>query len=157
LENRLKFLVLNGPNLDLLGERETGIYGRVTLEELETLCKNWGAERGIDIRCAQSNHEGELIDLLHAARLDCRGVVLNAAGYTHTSVALRDAVSAIRIPVVEVHLTNTAAREPFRHGSLLTAVASGLVMGFGAAGYILALEGLLGLESRTRPDRGEKA
>lgn len=148
MENRLKFLVLNGPNLDLLGERETGIYGRVTLEELETLCKNWGAERSIDIRCAQSNHEGELIDLLHAARLDCRGVVLNAAGYTHTSVALRDAVSAIRIPVVEVHLTNTAAREPFRHGSLLTAVASGLVMGFGAAGYILALEGLLAQTAR---------
>lgn len=141
----MKFLVLNGPNLDLLGERETGIYGEVTLEELETLCKNWGAERDIEIRCAQSNHEGELIDLLHAARLDCRGVVLNAAGYTHTSVALRDAVSAIRIPVVEVHLTNTAARESFRHGSLLTAVASGLVMGFGAAGYVLALEGLLGL------------
>lgn len=143
MENRLTFLVLNGPNLDLLGEREPGTYGRTTLAELENLCRNWGEERGIDIRFAQSNHEGELVDLLHAARLDTRGVVFNAAAYTHTSVALRDAVAAIGIPVIEVHLSNTAARESFRRRSFLAPVAAGLVMGFGVKGYLLALEGLL--------------
>lgn len=153
MEDRMKFFVINGPNLNLLGERETKLYGVSSLQELESLCRAWGEEKGIDIRCAQSNHEGELIDLLHAARLDCRGVVLNAAAYTHTSVAIRDAVSAIRIPVIEVHITNTAAREPFRHQSLLTPVAAGLVMGFGIAGYLLALEGLLGLESQARPGK----
>lgn len=148
MENRLTFLVLNGPNLDLLGEREPGTYGRATLPELEALCRTWGAEKGVDIRCAQSNHEGELIDLLHAARLDTRGVVLNAAAYTHTSVAIRDAVAAIAIPVIEVHLTNTAARESFRRRSYLTPVAAGLVMGFGVKGYLLALEGLLEIVTR---------
>jgi 3-dehydroquinate dehydratase-2 len=148
MEKRMKFFVINGPNLNLLGEREPDLYGASSLQELESLCRAWGKEKGVDIQCAQSNHEGELIDLLHAARLDSRGVVLNAAGYTHTSVALRDAVAAIGIPVIEVHITNTAAREPFRHGSLLTAVASGLVAGFGTAGYILALEGLLAFAAR---------
>ena len=148
MEKRMKFFVINGPNLNLLGEREPGLYGVSSLQELESLCRAWGKEKGVDIQCAQSNHEGELIDLLHAARLDSRGVVLNAAGYTHTSVALRDAVAAIGIPVTEVHITNTAAREPFRHGSLLTAVASGLVTGFGITGYILALEGLLAFATR---------
>ena len=143
MEKRLMFSVINGPNLNLLGEREPQLYGASSLQDLENLCRDWGRKKGIDIRCAQTNHEGEMIDLLQAARLDSRGVVLNAAGYTHTSVALRDAVAAIGIPVVEVHITNTAAREPFRHVSLLTAVASGLVTGFGTAGYILALEGLL--------------
>ncbi|MFA0888701.1 MAG: type II 3-dehydroquinate dehydratase [Synergistales bacterium] len=145
MEKRLMFSVINGPNLNLLGEREPQLYGACSLQDLENLCRDWGRKKGIDIRCAQTNHEGEMIDLLHAARLDSRGVVLNAAGYTHTSVAIRDAVSAIRIPVIEVHLTNTAAREPFRRRSLLTPVAAGLVMGFGKAGYLLALEGLLAL------------
>lgn len=145
MEDKLKFLVLNGPNLNLLGEREPGIYGSLSLTELEDLCRAWGAERGIEILCAQSNHEGELVDILQEARHDVAGVVFNAAAYTHTSVALRDCVAAIRPPVIEVHISNTAKREEFRHTSYLTAVAAGLVMGFGLRGYILALEGLLSM------------
>ena len=140
-----RFLVLNGPNLNLLGEREPEVYGPVTLEELEARCVRWGEERGVEVRCAQSNHEGVLLDRLQEARRDCAGAVVNPGAYTHTSVALRDCVAALRIPVVEVHLSNTHAREPFRRRSLLAPVASGRVEAFGAAGYLLALEGLLGI------------
>ena len=146
MENRLTFLVLNGPNLDLLGEREPGTYGRTTLKELEALCRAWGAEKGVDIRCAQSNHEGELVDLLHAARLDTRGVVLNAAAYTHTSVALRDALAAVQcagVPAVEVHLSNTQARDDFRHTSLTAPVCLGQVSGFHGHSYVLGLDALV--------------
>ena len=147
MEGRMKFLVLNGPNLNLLGEREPGIYGHTSLGELEDLCREWGAGRDVEVTCAQSNSEGVLIDLLHAARRETAGVVLNAGGYTHTSIALRDAVAALDIPVVEVHLTNTSKREEFRRHSFLTPVAAGLIMGFGPAGYLLALEGLLGISA----------
>ena len=140
-----RFLVLNGPNLNLLGEREPEVYGPVTLEELEARCVRWGEERGVEVRCAQSNHEGVLLDRLQEARRDCAGAVVNPGAYTHTSVALRDCVAALRIPVVEVHLSNTHAREPFRRRSLLAPVASGRVEGFGAAGDLLALEGLQGI------------
>lgn len=140
---QLKFLVLNGPNLDLLGEREPQVYGAMTLGDLETLCREWGKERGIEIFCAQDNSEGGIIDRLHAARHEVHGVVLNAAGYTHTSVAIRDAVAALPIPVIEVHLSNVTAREPFRHRSYLSPVASGIIIGFGETGYLLALEGLV--------------
>lgn len=143
MEDKLRFLVLNGPNLNLLGEREPGIYGKSSLEDLLRLCQQWADEHGVELICAQSNHEGDLIDILQEARHDVDGVVFNAAAYTHTSVAIRDCVAAIRPPVIEVHISNTAKREAFRHTSYLTAVAAGLVMGFGLKGYILALEGLL--------------
>ena len=136
-------LILNGPNLNLLGSREPRHYGRGTLEELEQDCRSWGADLGVDVLCRQSNHEGVLLDWLHAAEGEgAEGVVLNAGAYTHTSVALRDAVAAIAPPVVEVHLSNVHAREAFRHTSLLAPVCAGSVVGFGADGYRLAIDHL---------------
>lgn len=143
MNRELTFLVLNGPNLNLLGEREPGIYGAATLAELEERCRAWGRERGVAVDCRQSNHEGVLLDVLQEARLERDGVVFNPAAYSHSSIALWDCVAALTIPVVEVHISNTAAREPFRRESYITPVAAGLVAGFGPAGYILALEGLL--------------
>lgn len=153
MEDRLKFLILNGPNINLLGEREPEIYGTISLTNLEDLCRGWGEERGIEIRCAQSNHEGELVDILQEVRHEVDGVVLNAAAYTHTSVALRDCIAAIQPPVIEVHISNTAKRETFRSRSFITAVAAGLVAGFGIHGYILALEALLEMAGKDRTSR----
>lgn len=153
MEDRLKFLILNGPNINLLGEREPGIYGTQSLKDLEALWKTWGEERNIEVRCAQSNHEGELVDILQEFRHEVDGVVLNAAAYTHTSIALRDCIAAIHPPVIEVHISNTAKRETFRSRSYLAAVAAGLVMGFGVHGYILALEGLLEMTGDSRISR----
>lgn len=133
-------LVLNGPNLNLLGEREPGVYGRSTLADVERLCAAAAEAAGTRAVCRQSNHEGQLIDWLHGApREGARGVVFNPGAYTHTSVALRDAVAAISLPVVEVHLSNTAAREEFRHRSLLAPVCVGTIVGLGAAGYEYAV------------------
>ena len=140
---KIKLMVLNGPNLNLLGEREPGIYGAITLTDLERSCIEWGSERDIEVICHQSNHEGDLVDIIQKARTQVDGIVLNAAAYTHTSVAIRDAVSAISIPVIEVHISNTTKRESFRHISYLTPVSAGLIMGFGTDGYLLALEALL--------------
>jgi 3-dehydroquinate dehydratase II len=135
-------LVLHGPNLNLLGKREPEIYGYLTLEEINERLVRLGQKLNIEIQCKQSNHEGELIDALHNARTWAQGVILNAGGYTHTSVALRDAISAIVIPVVEVHLSNVYAREEFRHFSMISAVCKGKVIGFGWRSYTLALQGL---------------
>jgi len=133
-------LVLNGPNLNLLGSREPGIYGKLTLGELDERCRAWGQELGVTVECRQSNHEGELVGWLQEAESQgFSGVILNAAGYTHTSVALRDAVSAIRVPVVEVHLSNVFAREEFRQRSLLSAVCAGTITGLGPLSYKAAL------------------
>ena len=135
--------VLHGPNLNLLGTREPGVYGQVTMNEINQRLVALGQELGVEVRCAQSNHEGGLIDLLHDARTWAAGVILNPGGYTHTSVALRDAVTAIGIPVVEVHLSNVHAREEFRRHSYIAPVCLGSIAGFGWRSYTLALRALV--------------
>jgi 3-dehydroquinate dehydratase II len=135
-------LVLHGPNLNLLGEREPVVYGSVTLLELNNKLIDFGKSLRLEVECQQSNHEGTLIDLLHEARISKKGVVLNAGGYTHTSVALRDAIAAINIPVVEVHLSNIFAREEFRRASLISPVCKGVISGFGWQSYQLGLQAL---------------
>ena len=133
-------LVLNGPNLNLLGTREPDVYGKTTLRELEAQCEAWAADVGTKAQCRQSNYEGQLIDWLHgAAGEGATGVVINPGGLTHTSVALRDAVSGIATPVVEVHISNVHARESFRHHSYLSAVCAGTIAGLGLYGYEAAI------------------
>jgi 3-dehydroquinate dehydratase-2 len=140
--NRFRVHILNGPNLSRLGRREPEIYGKTTLAELEALCRGWAAGLELDLEFGQCEGEGELVALIHRAGDQAAGLVLNAAAYTHTSVAVRDAVALIGIPVVEVHLSNPAAREPFRRRNLLEDVVYAGVRGFGIDGYRLALEGL---------------
>jgi 3-dehydroquinate dehydratase-2 len=139
----MKILVLHGPNLNLLGEREPEVYGRTTLAEIDAGLKEQGAKRGATVDCFQSNHEGELIDRIQAARKTHRAIIVNPGGLTHTSVALRDALAASALPVVEVHLSNIHAREEFRHRSLVAGIALGQISGLGARGYALALDALL--------------
>lgn len=139
----MKILLLHGPNLNLLGTREPEIYGSTTLNNVNEKMIALGKELGAEIKCLQSNQEGALIDALHDARTWANGVVFNPGGYTHTSVVLRDAISAIVIPVIEVHLSNVYAREEFRHTSLVSAVCKGKVSGFGWRSYELGLRGLV--------------
>lgn len=141
----MKVLVLHGPNLNLLGEREPEIYGRLTLAEIDRRIAARGAELGAEVRSAQSNVEGELVDLLQQARAWAAGVLLNAGGYSHTSVAIRDAVAAIAIPTIAVHLSNPASREEFRRTDLVASACRGVVAGFGWRSYLIALEALLDL------------
>jgi 3-dehydroquinate dehydratase-2 len=138
----MKILVLHGPNLNLLGTREPEIYGSMTLGEIDAKLVELGKSLGAEVKCLQSNHEGGLIDALHDARTWANGVVFNPGGFTHTSVALRDAISAIGIPVVEVHLSNVYAREEFRHHSMISAVCKGKVIGFGWKSYALGLRAI---------------
>jgi 3-dehydroquinate dehydratase-2 len=138
----MKILVLHGPNLNLLGAREPEIYGSMTLSDINTKLIELGKEIGAELKCSQSNQEGDLINLLHDAQQWADGVVFNPGGYTHTSVALRDAISAIGLPVIEVHLSNVYAREEFRHTSLISAVCKGKIVGFGWRSYTLALRAL---------------
>ncbi|WP_109311496.1 type II 3-dehydroquinate dehydratase [Ruegeria sp. AU67] len=137
-----KVLILNGPNLNLLGTRQPEVYGRTTLKMVEETCVSHGASIGLDVSHLQSNHEGVLIDAIHAAKGNQDGIVLNAGAYTHTSVALMDAISSVELPVVEVHLSNIHAREPFRHKSYVAPVALGQICGFGLQSYVMALDGL---------------
>ena len=136
-------LILNGPNLNLLGTREPEVYGTDTLDGIVEELRSLAAARGYEIDAVQSNVEGELVDALHAARTTAVGVVFNPGAYTHTSIALRDAISAVGLPVVETHLTNVHAREEFRHTSMLSAVCLGVVGGFGRTSYRLALDAVI--------------
>lgn len=141
----IKILVIHGPNLNLLGERETGIYGRLSLEEINSKLHSEGTKADIAIETVQFNSEGAIIDKIHEARKWAGGIILNAGGYTHTSVAIRDAIAAITIPVVEVHLSNIYSREKFRQESLIASVCIGSISGFGWYSYILALYALINL------------
>lgn len=135
--------VIHGPNLNLLGTREPGVYGSVTLTEIDNALKTLAKSLDVQVVCQQSNHEGMIIDWLHQAGQDYSGVVINAGAYTHTSVAIRDAIAAIPIPVVEVHLSNIHKRESFRHHSYLAPVVLGQICGFGADSYLLGLRGIV--------------
>ena len=132
--------VLNGPNLNLLGAREPHIYGTTTLDQVKALCEARAAAHGLEVEFRQSNHEGELVDWIQAARGEASAIVINPAAYSHTSVALLDALKAAELPVVEVHLSNPAAREAFRHRSYVSMAATGVIAGLGVQGYELALD-----------------
>ena len=143
-------LILNGPNLNLLGLRQPEVYGRTTLAEVEASCQARATERGIELAFHQSNHEGQLLDWIHGARGTADGIILNAGAYTHTSVALMDALSSAEVPAIELHLSNVHAREDFRHRSYIAKVAVGLICGFGPEGYLLAIDAMLGHLAKRR-------
>ena len=134
-----KIIVLNGPNLNLLGEREKKQYGSLTLKEIENNCKEFANKNNIKLSLFQSNIEGELITQIQNARNDQDGIIINAGGYTHTSVAIHDALKVLKIPIIELHISNIYNREDFRHKSLISGIAKGIICGFGEHGYIMAL------------------
>jgi len=137
-----KVIIINGPNLNLLGTRQPEVYGATTLADIEKMSREKAAELDIELAFVQSNHEGELVDTIHAARGTQNGIILNAGAYTHTSIALMDAIQSVAVPTVELHLSNIHQREDFRHLSYISKVAVGQICGFGAAGYPLAIEAL---------------
>jgi 3-dehydroquinate dehydratase-2 len=141
----MKVLVVNGPNLNLLGSREPGVYGRTTLAEIEARAQALGRELGLEVEFFQSNSEGSLVDAIQAAAGNAAAIIVNPAAYTHTSLALRDAIAAVGLPAVEVHLSNIHAREDFRRESRTAPVCRGVIAGFGPDGYLLALRALAAL------------
>ncbi len=143
-----KILVIHGPNLNLLGEREVDVYGKVTIDEINTLLKKIASDEGVEIEIMQSDHEGEIVEAIGKAKSDVGALLINPAAYTHTSVAIRDAISATKLPTVEVHLSNIYSREEFRHTSLIAPVAVGQVSGFGKDSYALGFKAAISLAKR---------
>ena len=135
-----KILIINGPNLNLLGTREPEIYGKTTLKDIETQLQTRAEKLNVEIECFQSNHEGEIVDKIHSAKNNFDAIIINPAAYTHTSVAIRDAFASVDIPTIEVHISNVYSREEFRHNSLIAPVVVGQIAGLGIKGYLLALE-----------------
>ena len=148
----VKILIVNGPNLNLLGIREPDIYGRETLADIEQRCVQKAKALGLEITMRQSNHEGELIDWIHEAVTKWSAIIINPAAYTHTSVAIMDALKLVNCPIVEVHISNIYQRETFRHHSYVSPVATGVICGFGSAGYEVALEAISGLLRKKEED-----
>lgn len=151
VELSMKILVIHGPNLNMLGKREPDIYGSTTLYEINSLVEAEAKELGVEVEFFQSNKEGEIVSAIQDALGSTDAIIINPAGYTHTSVAIRDAIAAIGLPVVEVHISNVFAREEFRHHSYVSAVALGVISGLGPMGYVLALRALVGHDSATVP------
>ena len=137
-----KIIILNGPNLNLLGEREKNQYGSLTLKEIEKICIDYSSENNIKLSFFQSNLEGELVDRIQSSRNNQDGLIINAGGYTHTSVAIHDALKILKIPIIELHISNIYNREEFRHKSLISKVAKGVICGFGAEGYLMSLNAM---------------
>lgn len=135
-----KILIINGPNLNLLGTREPEIYGKITLKDIELELKKEAEKLNVEIECFQSNHEGEIVDKIHSAKNNFNAIIINPAAYTHTSVAIRDSFAAVDIPTIEVHISNVYSREEFRHNSLIAPVVIGQIAGLGVEGYLLALK-----------------
>lgn len=150
MPNAPVILIVNGPNLNMLGSRQPEVYGRETLADVEALCRAHAGALGLAVEFRQSNHEGELVDWIQGARGRCAGIVINAGAYTHTSIALLDALLAAEVPAIEVHLSNIHQREDFRHLSFVSKAAKGMICGFGSHGYILALDALARLIRGTR-------
>jgi len=137
-----KIIILNGPNLNLLGEREKNHYGSFTLKDIEKNCKDFATKNNIDLSLFQSNIEGELVDKIQKSRNEQNGLIINAGGYTHTSVAIHDALKILKMPIIELHISNIYNREEFRHKSLISKLAKGIICGFGANGYMMALKAM---------------
>ena len=138
-----KIIILNGPNLNLLGEREKSQYGNFTLKDVEKNCQEFAKKNDIKLSFFQSNIEGDLINEIQKSRLDHNGLIINAGGYTHSSVSIHDALKILKIPIIELHISNIYNREDFRHKSLISKVAKGVICGFGEEGYIMALEAMI--------------
>jgi 3-dehydroquinate dehydratase-2 len=138
-----RVLIINGPNLNMLGTREPEIYGSDTLDDINALCKVEGTKHGFEIECFQSNIEGELVSKIQSAKNSADAIIINAGAYTHTSVAIHDALKLLSVPIIEVHLSNPMARESFRHQSFITPIAKGVIAGFGAKSYLLAIQSLI--------------
>ena len=142
LEIMNKIIILNGPNLNLLGERERNQYGSLTLKDIEKICVDYSSRNNIKLSFFQSNLEGELVDRIQSSRNNQDGLIINAGGYTHTSVAIHDALKILKIPIIELHISNIYNREEFRHKSLISKVAKGVICGFGAEGYLMSLNAM---------------
>jgi 3-dehydroquinate dehydratase II len=140
-----KILVIHGPNLNMLGKREPEIYGHKGLEEIDSELKALGEDLGLKVATFQSNYEGAIVDEIQQAMGNCQGIIINPAAFTHTSIAIRDALAMLDVPIVEIHLSNVNKREPFRHQSMIADIVTARIAGFGSYGYLLALEGLAGM------------